>query len=67
MISETTGYAGGGIPQKSFSFKYRAKRVINKQPNKLVLAQSEAKCPFTGGGAVDAEERIFSASLDARR
>ena len=25
------------------------------------------ECPFTGGGAADAEERIFSASLDARR
>ena len=25
------------------------------------------KCPFTGGGAVDARERMFSASLDARQ
>lgn len=27
LTSETTGYAGGGIPKKSFSFKHRAKRV----------------------------------------
>ena len=25
------------------------------------------KCPFTGGGAINAIERIFSASLDARQ
>ena len=29
LVGETTGYAGGGAAQKSFRFKYRAKRVTN--------------------------------------
>lgn len=38
LASETTGYAGGGIPQKSFSFKHRAKRVENNnQTNSYAL------------------------------
>ena len=37
LIRETTGYAGGGATQKSFSFKYRAKRATNKGTCKLVL------------------------------
>ena len=36
LIRETTGYAGGGIPQKSFSFKHRAKRATSKGTYKLV-------------------------------
>ena len=29
LVTETTGSAGGGAPQKSFSFKHRAKRAAN--------------------------------------
>ena len=36
LIRETTGYAGGGTPQKSFSFKHRAKRATSKGTYKLV-------------------------------
>ena len=36
LIRETTGYAGGGTPQKSFSFKHRAKRATSKSTYKLV-------------------------------
>ena len=36
LIRETTGYAGGGAPKKSFSFKQRAKRVTNNGTYKLV-------------------------------
>ena len=36
LIRETTGYAGGGIPQKSFSFKHRAKRANSKGTYKVV-------------------------------
>ena len=36
MIWKTTGYAGGCAPQKSFSFKHRAKRATNKGTYKLV-------------------------------
>ena len=42
LVRETTGYAGGGAPQKSFSFKHRAKRVANKQSSKLVQFRIEA-------------------------
>lgn len=42
LISETTGSAGGGVPQKSFSFKHRAKRVADKQSSKLVQARRES-------------------------
>ena len=33
---ETTGAAGGGTPQKSFSFKHRAKRANSKGTYKVV-------------------------------
>jgi len=36
LIRETTGYAGGGTPLKSFSFKHRAKRATRKGTYKLV-------------------------------
>ena len=36
LVRETTGYAGGGAPQKSFSFKHRAKRATSKGTYKLV-------------------------------
>ncbi|MBC5581877.1 hypothetical protein H8S23_10185 [Anaerofilum sp. BX8] len=29
LVGETAGYAGGGAAQKSFRFKYRAKRVAD--------------------------------------
>ena len=31
LSRETTGSAGGGTPQKSFSFKHRAKRAANSK------------------------------------
>jgi len=33
----------------------------------LYKLEKKRKCPFMCGGAVDARDRIFSASLDARR
>lgn len=48
LASETTGSAGGGTRQKGFSFKHRAKRVINKQSSKLVQARHEAQVPVYG-------------------
>ena len=36
LIMETTGYAGGGALQKSFSFKHRAKRAASSGTYKLV-------------------------------
>ena len=53
LIRETTGYAGGGTPQKSFSFKHRAKRVTNKTFSTME-ASLEYNRPFTGCGASDA-------------
>ena len=36
LVRETTGYAGGGTSQKSFSFKHRAKRANSKGTYKVV-------------------------------
>ena len=53
--------------KKSFSFKHRAKRVENNNPKNSYALDKNAWCPFTGGGAFDASEKSFSASLDASR
>ena len=68
LIRDTTGYAGGGTPQKSFSFKHRAKRATSKGTYKLAQRSNRrGQCPFAGGGAINAIEGIFNASLDARQ
>ena len=62
LSRETTGSAGGGAPQKSFSFKRRAKRAANSKLSGMKEPPLEQRCPFTGCGANDASEIKFSAS-----
>lgn len=48
--------------KKSFSLKYRGKRVVNKRADKLAkIFIKQVSCPFTGGEASAASERIFHA------
>ncbi|MDO5602872.1 MAG: hypothetical protein Q4G07_08890 [Oscillospiraceae bacterium] len=60
---ETTGYAGGSILMKSFRFKSRAGRASDTQDRGLeAVLIEQANCPFTGGGAQDAEKRSLGMS-----
>jgi hypothetical protein len=45
LLTETTGSAGGGTPQKSFRFKHRVKRTANIHP------YDERKLPLEWGFA----------------
>ena len=63
LVTETTGSAGEGTPQKSFRFEQRGKRAANSQPyseGKLPLERGFARLRAVGHGM---QVKEFSVSL----
>jgi len=48
FASETAGSAGGGIPQKSFSFKHRAQRANREESSDSFKREVEEASPVYG-------------------
>ena len=48
FASETTGSAGGGVPQKSFSFKHRAQRANREESSDSFKREVEEASPVYG-------------------
>ena len=63
MIWETTGYAGGGTQQKSFSFKHQAKRATSKGTYKLVQRNNRRDSARLQAAEQSMQSKEYSAHL----